>query len=79
VRIRGTTGPGTSPHPVSAITASEGRLRSGYGGPPSPAVLVHGGGRVSPRGLGANPAPTTAAVPLDAPRRVTSTGGEVSA
>jgi hypothetical protein len=43
VRIRTTTGPGASPHPISLTTATEGRARSSHGWAPSPPARVpHG-------------------------------------
>ncbi len=92
MRIRTTTGPGASPHPMSITTAID-KVQSGHGWTPSPpatvsvigllpggaAVLVSGRPQVTPGGLGADVAPDAAnTILLAAPRQAT-TDGEVSA
>jgi hypothetical protein len=93
MRIRTTTGPGASPHPMSITTAIDNKVQSDHGWAPSPpatvsmtgllpggaAVLVSGRPQVTPGGLGADVAPdATNTIPLAAPRQAT-TDGEVSA
>jgi len=65
VRIRTTTRPGTSPHPLSRTTAPN-NVGSGHGGAPSPVIQVSGPQAI-PSGHGAHQTPhATRTVPLAA-------------
>jgi hypothetical protein len=78
MRIRTTSRPGASPHPISVTTATNNSVRSGHGRPhrqswytttPQPSLFV----------WGADPAADAAiTIPLAA-RRHASTNGEVTA
>jgi hypothetical protein len=93
VRIRTTTRPGASPHPISIITATDNSVQSGHEWTPSPpargsmiglllggaAVLVSDGLQATPRGLGADLASDAARTTPLAALRHAVTEGEVSA
>jgi len=77
MRIRTTTRPGASPHPMSMTTALASGVRSGHGGAPSPAIQVSTGPPAISSGRGTDPAPVaTGTVPLAALRPVGTEGEE---
>lgn len=73
MRIRRTTRADASPHPISIITATDSRVRSGHAGQPSPATLVYAASQAISSGLDADLAPDATTIPLAALRH-TGTG-----
>jgi hypothetical protein len=80
VRIRTTTSPGASPHPISRTTPPQSSVDSGHRWAPSPAVVVSDGLTATPRDLSAELAPDTASTsPLAALRHTAHADGQVRA
>jgi hypothetical protein len=78
VRIRTTTSPGASPHPISTTTPPQNSVHSGHRWAPSPAVLVYHGLTATPRDLSAELA-TASSIPLAAQRHTAHADGQVRA
>jgi hypothetical protein len=79
VRIRTTTRPGASPHPISTTIATTNRVQSDHDWAPSRAVRVCDGPQAICLGRGADLAPDATTIPLGGLRHATGTDGQVSA
>ena len=80
MRIRTTTSPGASPHPISRTTPTQSSVHSGHRWAPSPAAVVSDGLTTAPRDLSAELAPNIASTsPLAALRHTAHTDGQVKA
>jgi hypothetical protein len=80
VRIRTTTSPGASPHPISRTTPTQNSVHSGHRWAPSPAAVVSDGLTTAPRDLSAELAPDIASTsPLAALRHTATTDREMRA
>jgi hypothetical protein len=78
VRIRTTTSPGASPHPISRTTPTQSSVHSGHRWAPSPAVVVSDGLAATPGDLSAELA-TASSIPLAALRHTATTDRQVTA
>lgn len=79
MRIRTTTRPGASPHPISTTIAPNNSTHSDHRWAPPPPVSVYGGLAATPRGRSADPAPDAARTIPAAALHHATTQEEVSA
>jgi hypothetical protein len=79
VRIRTTTRPSTSPHPIATTIATTNSVQSVHQWAPSPAVPVFDGPEAISFGRDADRAPDATTIPLARLRHATGTDGQVSA
>lgn len=79
MRIRTTTRPGASPHPIATTIATTNSVQSGHDWAPSPAVLVSDGPQTISSSRAADRTPDTTTIPLARLQHATTTDVEVSA
>lgn len=79
MRIRTTTRPSASPHPISSTIATPNSAQSGHKWALPPTVPISSGAQAIFSVRGADRAPDATTIPLTGLRHATSTDGQVSA